>query len=69
MKLRCRFKGCLHCSLVPSVGAETVEFRACVFLSVFVVLVTSGKELRSMSLSWKQPSNAMACVAVKEAGT
>lgn len=65
MKLRLCFKGCLRRNLVPSVGAETVEFRDWVFLSVFGVVATSGKEVRSMSLSWKQPSNAIAWVALK----
>lgn len=65
MKLRFSFKGCLRRSLVPSVGAEAVEFRDWVFLSVFGVLEASGKEVRSMSLSWKQPSNAIAWVALK----
>lgn len=53
---------------MPSVGTETVEFRDCVFLSVFGVLEASGKEVRSMSLSWKQPSNAIAWLALNEAG-
>lgn len=65
MKLRFSLKGFLRRSLVPSVGAELVEFRDWVFLSVFGVLGSSGKEVRSMSLSWKQPSNAIAWVALK----
>lgn len=53
---------------MPSVGAETVEFRDWVFLSVFGVLAASVKEVRSISLSWKQPSNTIAWVASKEVG-
>lgn len=68
MKLRFCSKGCLRRSLVPWVGPETVEFRDCVFLSVFEVLVVSGKGVRSMSLSWKQPSNAIAWLASQESG-
>ena len=68
MKLRFCSKGCLRRSLVPSVGAEAVEFRVWVFLSVFGVLETSEKGVRSMSLSWKQPSNAIAWLALKDEG-
>lgn len=68
MKLMFCLKGCFLRSLVPSVGAETVEFRDWVFSSVFGVLETSGKEVRSISLSWKQPSKAIASVALYELG-
>lgn len=68
MKLRLCFIVFRRRSLVPSEGAETVEFRDCVFLSVFGVLVPSGKEGRSMSLSWKHPSKAIAWLALKELG-
>lgn len=67
MKLRFCFKGGLWRSLVPSVDARSaVEFCDWAVLSVFKVLVTSGKEVRSMSLSWKQPPKAIAGVALKE---
>lgn len=65
MKRRFCLNGCSRRSLVPSVGGESVEFRDWVFLSVFGVLETSGKGVRSMSLSGKQPSKAIAWVVLK----
>lgn len=65
MKRRFCLSGFWRRSLVPSVGGDSVEFRDWVFLSVFGVLETSGNGVRSISLSWKQPSKAIAWVALK----
>lgn len=55
-------------SLVPSEGASTGEFMGTTARSVLGVVSSSGKGERSISVSWKQPSYAIACEASLDTG-